>query len=264
MRVFATIILFTLGFHCPLSSLAQDNDAAAKPAAAKPAAGIQVEASFETSQAGTIEYLLYLPKDYEQQDRLPMMLFLHGRGESNGPLSLVAKWGPPRLVAQGDEMPYIIVSPQCPKSDNWSSETQQQKLVELLDSLVETLKVDEDRIYLTGLSMGGFGSWTLAANHPDRFAAVKPICGGTSGRYAEALKDVPIWAWHGDADRVVPIIRTTEIVDAIKAAGGTSVQFTTLEGVGHNSWSSAYATPGLYTWMNQQRLSARGNSAPPE
>ena len=151
-------------------------------------------------------------------------------------------------------MPYVMVSPQCPKTDNWTSSTQQQKLIELLDSVVESLKVDKDRIYLTGLSMGGFGSWTLAASHPKRFAAVAPICGGTSGRHAESLKDVPIWAFHGDNDRVVPIKRTIDIVDAIKAAGGTSVRFTTLEGVGHNSWSSAYATPELYSWMNKQRL----------
>lgn len=249
MRFFATLILFTGGcLILTVTATAQDGQANAKPTP-----GQQIEMSFETADSGTIEYLLYLPSDYAAQDKLPLMLFLHGRGESNGPLSLVAKWGPPRLVAEGDQMPYIIVSPQCPRTDNWASPTQRGRLIELLDSVVDQLKVDQDRIYLTGLSMGGFGSWRLAAEHPDRFAAVVPICGGTSGRHAEALKDIPIWAFHGDADSVVPIKRTRDIVDAIIEAGGTSVRFTTLEDIGHNSWSSAYATPGLYYWMNKQK-----------
>ncbi len=232
-----------------LQAVGQDTEANESP---RP--GQQVEMAFETSELGTIEYLLYLPENYDQEEKLPLMLFLHGRGESNGPLSLVAKWGPPKLVARGDELPYIIVSPQCPKTDNWSSTTQRTRLMELLDAVVGDLKVDQQRIYLTGLSMGGFGSFRLAAEHPERFAAVAPICGGASGRYAEALKDVPIWAFHGDADKVVPIQRTADIIDAIKAAGGTSVRFTTLESIGHNSWSSAYATPELYSWMNRQSL----------
>jgi predicted peptidase len=222
-----------------------------------PAAGQQVEMAFTTSTGATIDYLLYLPPGYDGQQQLPLMLFLHGRGESNGPLSLVAKWGPPQLVAGGDELPYILVSPQCPKADRWNSATQQAQLIELLNAVTETWKADPDRIYLTGLSLGGYGSWRLAADHPDRFAAVVPICGGTTPEDAEALKNVPIWAWHGDQDGVVPIKQTAAIVAAIRAAGGTAVRFTTLEGVGHNSWSSAYATPDLYTWINKQRLSQR-------
>ena len=254
MKIRAAIFLFTVGFHIPPVLDAQDVQASANPTP-----GTQVEASFQTAESGPIEYLLYVPKDYEQKDKLPLMLFLHGRGESNGPLSLVAKWGPPRRAANGDELPYIVVSPQCPKSDNWNSPTQQQKLIELLNSVCESLKVDQERIYLTGLSMGGFGSWKLAASHPNRFAAVVPICGGASGKYAEALKNVPIWAFHGDADRIVPIKRSADIVEAIKAAGGTLIKFTTLEEVGHNSWSSAYATPDLYIWMNKQRLENLSN-----
>ena len=244
----ASILLLIMGFVCPPQAICQETAPIAKPTA-----GGQVEMTFQTSDGAKVEYLLYLPKDYDENDRLPLMLFLHGRGESNGPLSLVAKWGPPKLVAKGDEMPYVIVSPQCPTTDNWSSDTQRTRVMELLDSIVAELKVDPDRIYLTGLSMGGFGSWRLAAEHPDRFAAVVPICGGTSASRAETLKDLPIWAFHGDSDGVVPIKHTTEIVDAIKAIGGTAVRFTSLEGVGHNSWSSAYATPDLYQWLNQQR-----------
>ncbi len=178
-------LLCAVSFICPALISAQQTDLITEPTP-----GQQVEMTLTTSDAATVEYLLYLPKNYQEQDKLPLMLFLHGRGESNGPLSLVAKWGPPRLVARGDELPYIIVSPQCPRADSWKSETQQKRLLELLDSVVESLKVDQQRIYLTGLSMGGYGSWRLAADHPDRFAAVVPICGGTSPKDAEALKKI--------------------------------------------------------------------------
>ncbi len=248
MSLRAATILLMVGFVCPPQARSQEK-APTNPLAP----GKQVEMAFQTSDGATVEYLLYLPTDYDQKEQLGLMLFLHGRGESNGPLSLVAKWGPPAMVARGEEMPYIIVSPQCPKADNWSSDTQRKRLMELLETSVKAFKVDNDRVYLTGLSMGGFGSWRLAAEHPERFAAVIPICGGVSGSHAEQLKDIPIWAFHGDQDTVVPIQRTTDIVDAIKQLGGTAIQFTTLEGVGHNSWSSAYATPDLYHWINKQR-----------
>ena len=100
--------------------------------------------------------------------------------------------------------------------------------------------------------MGGYGSWTMAARHPERFAAVAPVCGGGKPEDASKLTDVPIWAFHGDQDRAVPFSKSVEMVDAIKAAGGTKVRFTTLEHIGHNCWSAVYATPELYNWMKQQ------------
>jgi predicted peptidase len=216
--------------------------------------GKQIEMSFKASDGAEVPYLLYLPKDYQAdgEKSFGLMLFLHGRGESNGPLSLVAKWGPPRFAARGDELPWIIVSPQCPRSDNWSSDTQQARLTELLDAVVADYKVNPQRIFLTGLSMGGYGSWTMATRHPERFAAVAPVCGGGKPEDAEKLKDIPIWVFHGDQDRAVPFQKSVEMVDAIKAAGGEKVLFTTLENIGHNCWSSAYATPELYQWMERQ------------
>lgn len=221
--------------------------------AADPVPGSQVESQLETSDGGTLEYLVYLPSGYAERDHWPLILFLHGRGESNGPLSLVAKWGPPRLAARGDELPFVIVSPQCPRQDRWSSATQQQRLLELLEMVNQSLQVDTDRVYLTGLSMGGFGCWRLAADHPDRFAAVVPICGGGDPQDATALKTLPIWVFHGSEDRAVPLSKSQQMVDAIQAAGGTSIRFTVLEHVGHNSWSAAYATPELYDWMRAQQ-----------
>lgn len=214
------------------------------------APGKQVETSLSTSDGGSISYLLYLPGNYDPaKDALPLVLFLHGRGESNGPLSIVAKWGPPLMAAKGEELPFILVSPQCPREDSWSSPAQQKRLVELLDHVTASHKVEPTRVYLTGLSMGGYGSWRLAADHPDRFAAVVPVCGGGKPEDAQKLKALPIWVFHGDKDSAVPIAKSIEMVDAIKAAGSEKIRFTTLEHIGHNSWSAAYATPELYEWM---------------
>jgi pimeloyl-ACP methyl ester carboxylesterase len=215
--------------------------------------GKQVEQSFDTSDGGTISYLLYLPKDYDSANKSQLILFLHGRGESYGPLNLVAKWGPPRFAARGDELPYVLVSPQCPGDDSWQKPTQQKRLVELLDHIVNKYSIDEDRICLTGLSMGGYGSWRMAADHPERFSSVVPVCGGGDPGDAEKLQGLPIWVFHGDQDGAVPIQRSVEMVEAIKAAGGTKIRFTSLEHIGHNCWSAAYATPELYQWIRQQK-----------
>ncbi len=172
-------------------------------------------------------------------------------------MSIVKKWGPPRMVERGDPFPYILVSPQCPAKDSWSRPTQQSRLIQLLDFILKTYAVDENHIYLTGLSMGGYGSWRLAADHAHRFAAVAPICGGGKTEDAHKLKSLPIWVFHGDQDRTVPMSRSVQMVNAIKAAGGTKIRFTTLENVGHNSWSAAYATPELYKWFDIH--SASGN-----
>jgi len=221
-----------------------------------PASGNQVEQSLAVSDGGKIPYLIYLPKNYSQSgDKVPLMLFLHGRGESNGPLKNVALWGPPRRLAAGEQMKYIVVSPQCPKESFWSKEDQQKRLFELLTHIKKNYNIDTDRIYLTGLSMGGYGSWQLAANHPKMFAAVVPICGGGKTEDAPKLTKLPIWAWHGTADKVVPFIQSTEMVEAIKAAGGKKVRLTTLEHIGHFSWQAAYQSNDLYLWLDQQKAS---------
>ena len=221
--------------------------------AAEPAPGKQVHQELRVGDQ-SVPYLLYLPADYGASDsKAPVMLFLHGRGESRGPLSIVAKWGPPKVAERGDDLPYILVSPQCPEKESWGQPGQQALLVKLLDHIASKYNADTNRVYLTGLSMGGYGSWRLAADHPDRFAAVVPICGGGNPEDASKLKDVPIWAWHGDKDTAVPLKRSVEMVEAIKAAGGDSIRLTVLEHIGHNSWEAAYATPELYDWLNKHK-----------
>ena len=220
----------------------------------QPEPGQQVEMTYKTSDDTEVGYLLYLPDGFKADSatRYPLMLFLHGRGESNGPLSLVAKWGPPMMAARGDKLPYIIVSPQCPRKDNWTSDTQQTRLIELLDAIEDKYPIDKQRVFLTGLSMGGYGTWELAANHADRFTAAVPVCGGGNPEDAGKLKELPIWVFHGELDRAVAFKKSVEMVDAIRKAGGTKIRFTTLEHIGHNCWSATYATPELYQWMEKQ------------
>ena len=237
--ILATIILSSLA----MLALADD-----------PAPGKQVEQKVDLGDDHSYDFLLYLPEDYEPTKPHAFMLFLHGRGESNGPLSIVKKWGPPRLVDGGQKLPYIIASPQCPRKSFWSQAGEQAKLDKFLAHLQEKYAIDEGRMYLTGLSMGGFGSWTLAANHPDKFAAVLPVCGRGNPADAEKLKDIPIWAWHGLADSVVKPAGTEDMVKAIREAGGEKLIYTSLEGIGHNSWSAAYSTPQIYQWFNKHSL----------
>lgn len=218
-----------------------------------PAAGKQVEQVLKVGENQSIPYLLFLPQAYDT-NKWPLMLFLHGRGESQGPLASVKKWGPPRRLEHGERLPYIVASPQCPPTESWAQPGQQALLVALLDHLVKEYHVDPDRIYLTGLSMGGFGSWRLAADHPERFAAVVPVCGGGKPEDASKLKDLPIWVWHGVDDPTVPFRRSEEMVEAIKKAGSTTIRFTGLEHIGHNSWEAAYASPDLYSWLEKQTL----------
>lgn len=246
-RRFSCYLSVTIALLSTLPSHSED--------APKPSPGKQIEHTTKDPE-NALSYLIYLPKSYDKasDQKWPLVLFLHGRGESYGPLSLVAKWGPPKFAQRGDDLPYILVSPQCPGSGSWRDETRQNQLSELLNHITDEYKVASNQIYLTGLSMGGYGSWTLAANHPNRFAAVVPICGGGEPSTAPKLVELPIWAFHGDQDRAVPLQKSVEMVNAIREAGGNKIRFTTLEHVGHNSWSSAYALPELYEWMFRKKL----------
>lgn len=224
--------------------------------AATPNPGKQVEQSLAVSDGGEIPYLIYLPENYSATgDKVPFMLFLHGRGESNGPLSIVAKWGPPRRLAAGEQMKYLVVSPQCPRESFWSADDQQKRLLELLVHIKKNYNIDSDRMYLTGLSMGGFGTWRLAADHPEMFAAAAPICGRGNPEDGAKLTKLPIWAWHGTEDGAVPLSGSVDMVEAIKAAGGAKVRLTTLEHIGHFSWQAAYQSNDLYSWLDKHTVS---------
>ena len=168
-----------------------------------------------------IDYLLFLPQGYETSDKhWPLILFLHGSGESGTNLAKVKTHGPPKVVESKPGFPFILVSPQSP-GHGWNVDT----LNALLDDVISNYRVDKRRVYLTGLSMGGSGTWSLAAAHPERFAAIVPVCGHGNPADAKKLAALPIWVFHGAQDPKVPVQRSREMVEAIKAAGG-NIKFT--------------------------------------
>ncbi len=195
-----------------------------------------------------MDYLLALPKDYDKQDSWPLVLFLHGAGERGDDLELVKKHGPPKLIDEGKDFPFIVVSPQCPKDFWWES----IELAALLDQVIKTHKVDEDRIYVTGLSMGGFGTWRLAAFAPNRFAAIAPICGGGEKYWTKQFAHLPVWAFHGAKDTGVPPERSQLMVDELKKNGG-SPKLTIYPEAGHDSWTETYNNPDFYEWLLEQK-----------
>ena len=208
----------------------------------------QKAARLDTQVRVTLDYLLYLPPDYDKKDSWPLLLFLHGGGERGNDLNLVKTHGPPKLVEQGKELPFIVVSPQCPKDGAW----QPLELTALLDDVVARYKVDQDRIYVTGLSLGGFGTWSLAAHTPNRFAALVPICGGGETYWTKQLSHVAVWAFHGAKDEGVPVRRSQEMVEALSKNGGNP-KLTVYPDLAHNSWTATNDNPELYTWLLQQR-----------
>jgi predicted peptidase len=197
----------------------------------------------------TMRYLLYLPKDYEQKASWTLMLFLHGAGERGDDLALVKRHGPPQLIEAGKQFPLIVVSPQCPSRRWWEP----SELAALLDEIVEKYKVDQDRVYVTGLSMGAFGTWSLAAYQPKRFAAIVPICGGGEPTVVKLVAQaVPTWAFHGAKDPLVPLERSEKMVEAVKKSG-CEVKFTVYPEAGHDAWTETYSNPQLYEWLLQQK-----------
>jgi predicted peptidase len=210
-------------------------------------AGKQEEKHFEkeiTIKVG-LNYLIYLPDGYEKEDKpWPLVLFLHGAGESGKDLNMVKVHGPPKMIAAGKSIPAIVVSPQSPRG-GWDVNT----LNALIDDVVASHKVDKDRIYLTGLSMGGFGTWALAAAHPEKFAAIVPICGGGTPDDAKKMKDLPIWVFHGAKDKAVPLARSEAMVKALKEAGAEQVKFTVYPNAEHDSWTETYNNQEMWDWL---------------
>lgn len=239
-----------------LSLCACLNLPASETPAAKPPVQMPKQFKFTRTQSVEINYLLFLPKGYspDSEKRWPLMLFLHGAGERGSDISKVTVHGPPRNVTQDpDSFPFILVSPQCPAGQRWSNEP----LMALLDDIIAQHAVDTGRIYVTGLSMGGYGTWGLGMAYPEKFAAIAPICGGgerisvllASRENAQALKTLGVWAFHGAKDPVVPVDESQRMVDALKQAGVPDVKFTVYPDADHNSWTRTYNNPELYEWL---------------
>jgi predicted peptidase len=207
----------------------------------------------------TIHYLLFTPREYKPDGRpWPLLVFLHGLGEcGENELERVKVHGPPKLVQSRADFPFVLVSPQCPPPRGGMKDVptawKAEQLIQLVDHVTKNMNVDPTRVYVTGLSMGGYGTWRLVAAYPERFAAAVPICGGGEEQaWAQSLRRVPIWAFHGAGDAVVPLAESEKMVDAVRRAGG-KVQFTVYPDVEHDSWTQTYDNEEIYEWLLSQR-----------
>src|SRR5262245_59102663 len=211
----------------------------------------------DAKQTVTIRFLLFVPQAYETgKKEWPLIIFLHGHGEcSDSDLDRVKTHGPPKLVESKADFPFVVVSPQCPPPGEELEMIKQawkaDELIQLVDHIVNELRIDKSRIYVTGLSMGGYGTWRLAATYPDRFAAAVPICGGGEPATAAKLRGMPIWCFHGAKDAVVPVADSQRMVDAVVNAGGKA-RLTVYADAEHDAWTRTYNNPELYEWLLSQ------------
>ncbi len=198
-----------------------------------------------------MQYLLYLPEAYaaEPEQEFPLLLFLHGGGESGNDLDRVKTHGPPSMIDQGLSFPFLVLTPQNPYPKKFWNET---ALIALLDTVTEQYRVDRSRIWIAGMSRGGYGAWRMAIQYPDRFAALVAICGETPDHYAGWLGDLPIWVFHGEEDRTIAIRESDEMVAALRK-NGNPVRYTRYPGTGHNAWDQAFSDPALYEWLMAQK-----------
>lgn len=203
------------------------------------------------------KYVLFIPHDYKGDKVYPVILFLHGAGESGTDGKKQATVGlAPAIKKREKTFPFIAIFPQADKAarGSWTAESPYaQRALKILEQVQKDYKVDSKRVYLTGLSMGGYGTWSLAAAFPDKWAAIVPICGAGDPSAAAKFKDVPCWAFHGDKDGAVKVEGSRDMIKALKDAGG-SPKYTEYPGVNHNSWDMAYGTSDLYDWLLMQKL----------
>lgn len=196
------------------------------------------------------KYLIYTPKEKPASGKYPLLLFLHGSGERGNDLKLLQRYSLLSFYKDTAKFPFLLIMPQCPAGQRWSTEI----LIRLLDEIEKKYPIDKEREYLTGLSMGGFGCWALAKVAGDRFAAMAPVCGGGDTINICMARHIPTWAFHGTKDTDVPVAQSIKMVKALQDNGGQAT-LTLYEGMGHNSWDSAYADPRLYEWfLKHKRL----------
>lgn len=223
------------------------------------------------SDTGKLGYRFLAPKAPKDGQKYPLVIFLHGAGERGDDNTAQLIHGVKRF-AQDDFLeryPCFVVAPQCPNEKIWASvgwweasaamkelpSDPMSNLIKLIDSLEKSLPIDTQRIYVTGLSMGGYGTWELALRQPKRYAAIAPVCGGTDLSKLDRIKDVPAWVFHGAKDGAVKVERSREAVEALKKLGGKPI-YTEYPDVGHDSWNNAYADLKFYEWLFDQKLPA--------
>jgi pimeloyl-ACP methyl ester carboxylesterase len=206
----------------------------------------------EKSMAINIHYLLYVPKELPPDGLYPLMLYLHGSGHRGNNLNVLKEVGPPSFLDEKSDFPFVVVSPQCPGNRYWIT----ADLLDLLDHIEATLPIDKNRIYVTGLSMGGFGTWNLAMAAPERFAAIAPICGGGDLDNICVIRDVPVWAFHGKKDPDVPYQESERLIRKLQEYG-SDAKLTLYPDAGHDAWSETYENKDLYTWLLSKSKNVR-------
>ena len=202
----------------------------------------------ETYDRVNERYLVFLPGDYFRKKKWPIILFLHGQKQCGHDLNEVRKHSLPKVVETRKDFPFIVISPQCLEDGFWSGDEEIQFLDALLAEVLACYRTDPERVYVTGLSMGGYGTWRLATEYPHRFAAIAPICGGGQPRKAGRIKDLPIWVFHREKDENVPLDASAKMVRALRRHG-SDVRFTIYPGQGHDAWTPTYKDPKLYQWF---------------
>ncbi len=212
----------------------------------------QSEETFDLGDGREMKFLLYLPKGYEEKEHWPLMLFMHGAGERGDDLNLVKKHGPPKLIENGKDFPFIVISPQCPKGTWWKTED----VVALLNHIMQIHNVDDNRVYVTGLSMGGRGTWQVAGAVPDKLAAIAPICGPSDETVVEKIVTIPTWVFHGAKDSAVKVDHSEMMVRLLKEKGGDP-KLTIYPEANHDSWTETYNNEELYEWLLSHELKMR-------
>jgi predicted peptidase len=223
--------------------------------------------TFTDADGVKLLYRLLKPKDYDSAKQYPLVVFLHGAGERGDDNDKQLVHGMNDFASDKimEKYPCFVIAPQCPTGSSWASFRRNPEqgaepakplgqTLDLVESLTKEFSIDKKRLYISGLSMGGFGTWDALVRNPDMFAAAAPICGGGDPAKAEKIAKLPIWVFHGDADPAVNVERSREMVEALKEAGG-SPKYTEYEGVGHDSWTATYKNPEFYEWLFDQRKS---------
>ncbi len=251
------LVLMTLAAAASLAA----TKAPPAPPQPLPPEGVQTA---QPAAPGGYPYQIFVPRGYaaDATQKWPLVIFLHGSGERGTDIELVKKNGPPKIIAQHPGSPFFLVSPQLEDvpDNRWDA----AKLDALLTNLRAKYRIDSSRIYLTGLSLGGYGTWDWALKRPDLFAAIVPVAANSENKAADpcVLKDMPIWAFHGDQDDVVDPLQGFAIVKAVDACkGSVRPRMTVYPQMTHGSWEPAYDDPAMWRWLLEQR---RATPAPGE
>lgn len=208
-------------------------------------------------------YLLYLPEDYGKPGKtFPVILFLHGSGERGCKPETLKGFGPFTQAANNSSFPFIVIGPVCPPKRWWSDAEVTLAVMGLLDKICQDYAVDPNRIYLTGLSMGGFGTWSLAEQYPKVFAAIAPVSGGGNPYRANEIKHIPAMIFHGKNDRNVPVWQAQQMAMSLTQAGGEA-KLLIYPTAGHAIWDAVYSRPELYSWLMEHTKPVPGTPAVP-